>query len=91
MRAGPGADYPVIAHIRGGSAVNVYGCIADYSWCDSSRSEHPRMDFHNAAAIPVWRQPGPAPRVLSLYFGAPTVSFDFGYWDRYYYDRPFYS
>src|SRR5437868_5619055 len=34
--AGPGNDYPVVAQVGSGAAVNVNGCLSDYSWCDVS-------------------------------------------------------
>ncbi len=89
MRAGPGFDYPVIAIIRGGSAVNVYGCLSDFSWCDSSVQDirgwvsTTRLQFQYGGNLV------PMPRYYS-YFDAPIIGFDFGYWDRYYRDRPFY-
>ena len=36
MRAGPGVDFPIVAQVLGGSVVEVYGCLSDFSWCDSS-------------------------------------------------------
>ena len=89
MRAGPGFDYPVIAYIRGGSAVTVYGCLPDWSWCDASVQRMrgwvstTRLQFQYGGNLV------PIPRYYS-YFDAPTVTFDFGYWDRYYQDEPFY-
>jgi len=89
MRAGPGVDYPVVAYIRGGSAVDVYGCLSDFSWCDSSVDNvrgwvsTTRLEFEYAGDLV------PIPRYYS-YFDAPIIGFDFGYWDRYYQDRPFY-
>jgi uncharacterized protein YraI len=89
VRAGPGTQYPVVARVRGGVEILVYGCLSDRAWCDvqvyetrgwmSSR----RLEFVYGGS-----------RVLVpeyyAYFGAPFISFDFGYWDRYYEDRPFY-
>jgi uncharacterized protein YraI len=89
MRAGPGVDYPVVAIIRGGSAVTVYGCLSDFSWCDSIVQDirgwvsTTRLQFEYGGNLV------PIPRYYS-YFDAPIIGFDFGYWDRYYTDRPFY-
>jgi len=89
MRAGPGIDYPIVAIIRGGSAVTVYGCLSDFSWCDSSVEDirgwvsTTRLQFEYGGNLV------PFPRYYS-YFDAPIIGFDFGYWDRYYSDRPFY-
>lgn len=34
LRAGPARDYPVVVILRNGLAVDVQGCMQDYSWCD---------------------------------------------------------
>jgi uncharacterized protein YraI len=89
MRAGPGTDFPVVAQVLGGSVVNVYGCLSDYSWCDSSVQgvrgwiATSRLEFQYAGGLV------PIPRYYS-YFDAPIIEFNFGYWDDYYRDRPFY-
>jgi len=89
MRAGPGVEYPVVAIVAAGSAVNVYGCISGAVWCDSSVQGvrgwlgGERLEFVYSGR-----------RVLVpsyyTYFRAPVISFDFGYWDRYYTGRTFY-
>jgi uncharacterized protein YraI len=90
MRAGPSTEYPVVAKIRGGSQVYVHGCISDYSWCDCEVQGirgwvyAGRLEFLYAGRrvyVPEYY----------AYFGAPIVSFNFGYWDRYYYDEPWYD
>ena len=89
VRAGPGTQYPVVARVRGGTEIIVYGCLSDRAWCDiqvyrtrgwmSSR----RLEFVYAGSRVL------VPEYYS-YFDAPVIRFDFGYWDRYYDDRPFY-
>ncbi len=89
MRAGPGVEYPVVAIVAAGSAVNVYGCISGARWCDASVQGvrgwlgGERLEFVYSGR-----------RVLVpsyyTYFRAPVISFDFGYWDRYYTGRTFY-
>ena len=34
LRAGPDTDYPVLRWVPEGTAVEVYGCLEDYEWCD---------------------------------------------------------
>lgn len=34
LRAGPGRDYPVVAILGPNTAVTVYGCVPQYTWCD---------------------------------------------------------
>ena len=36
MRTGPGTNYPVVATVPHGGGVTVFGCTADYRWCDSA-------------------------------------------------------
>ncbi|MCK7612428.1 SH3 domain-containing protein [Roseibium sediminicola] len=36
MRAGPGTNYPVITTVPRGGGVTVFGCTADFSWCDAA-------------------------------------------------------
>ena len=89
LRAGPGTQYPIIGKVRGGTEVYVYGCLANRSWCDIlvggirgwiySR----RLEFVYAGRRVL------VPRYYA-YFGAPIIRFDFSYWDRYYWDRPWY-
>lgn len=89
MRAGPGFEYQVVAIIRPGSAVEVYGCLRNFSWCDSVVQgirgwvSTTRLEFQYGGNL-VPFQP------YYTYFDAPIVTFDFGYWDRYYYDEPWY-
>jgi len=89
VRAGPGTQYPVVARVRGGTELLVYGCLSGRAWCDvqvyrtrgwmSSR----RLEFVYAGSRVL------VPEYYS-YFDAPIISFNFGYWDRHYDDRPFY-
>lgn len=36
MRAGPGTNYPVLATVPQGGGVTVFGCTANFSWCDAA-------------------------------------------------------
>ncbi|WP_297588865.1 SH3 domain-containing protein [Roseibium sp.] len=36
VRAGPGTNYPVLATVPRGGGVTVFGCTADYRWCDAA-------------------------------------------------------
>jgi len=40
LRAGPARDYPVVAILETGLAVDVQGCMQDYSWCDVIAGEY---------------------------------------------------
>ena len=36
MRAGPGTNYPVLTTLPQGAGVTVFGCTADFQWCDAA-------------------------------------------------------
>jgi uncharacterized protein YraI len=89
VRAGPGTEYYVVTQVRGGEQVYVYGCLSDRSWCDILAHGvrgwiyAPRLQFpYNGTYVLV--------PDYYRYFGAPIISFNFGYWDRYYRDYPWY-
>ena len=91
MHAGPGNDYPVVASLGRGVAVNVNGCISDYSWCDINLGANRGWVYAGELAYPYHNG-----RVAILEYGPrlalPTVTFSVGnYWDRYYRTRPFYG
>lgn len=89
VRAGPGTQYPVVARVRGGVRMVVFGCLSDRAWCDAQVYEtrgwisSRRLEFVYAGSRVL------VPDYYS-YFDAPIISFNFGYWDRFYDDRPFY-
>ncbi len=91
LRAGPGRDYPLVAHIPAGRSVEVAGCLDDYAWCDvvagrergwmySGNLEYPYEDRRVSIL-----SEGPA-------LGFPIVAYSPGvYWDNYYRGRPWYG
>lgn len=89
LRAGPDNDYPIVAKIRRNSAVEIYGCVYGWRWCDIAAGPYRgwiRGDFlyarrygRNVQII----EAGPAVNV-------PIISFNFGYWDTHYRTRNFY-
>ena len=89
--AGPGNDFPVVAQLGSGVAVNVNGCVSDYTWCDVSFGPNRGWAYAGDLAYPYHHNRVPiveyGPR-LSL----PIVTFSLGsYWDRHYRGRPFYG
>ncbi|MDR3375952.1 MAG: SH3 domain-containing protein, partial [Ancalomicrobiaceae bacterium] len=34
LRAGPESDYPAITRVARGDALDVFGCLSGYDWCD---------------------------------------------------------
>ena len=89
LRAGPGTEYPIVARIGSGSRVTVHGCIRGYDWCDATIRGF--RGWVTAARLEFVHR-GRRVLVPQYYrnFGAPVVSFNFGYWDRHYTDRPFF-
>lgn len=90
MRAGPSTQYPRVATLPNGAAVDVHGCINGWSWCDTSwrgirgwvSGRYLQMLYNNRRVY----LPDYAPRI-----GIPIITFHFGnYWDRWYRDRPWY-
>jgi len=79
MRAGPSTADPVVTTIPAGAPVQVYGCLADRSWCDTLWVG--QRGWVSAAYLNVaWRA---AP---------PVVVYDrTAYWNRYYVGRPWYA
>jgi uncharacterized protein YraI len=88
--AGPGSDYPVVAHLGPGVGLNLNGCLADYSWCDVSFAGSRGWVYAGDLGYPYQRNRVPVleygPRL-----GLPIVTFSLGnYWDHYYRGRPWY-
>jgi len=89
--AGPGDDYPVVAQVGRGAAVNVNGCLRDYTWCDVNLGQNRGWVYAQDLAYPYRNQ-----RVLIPEYGPqlglPLITFSFNpYWDQYYRGRPFYK
>jgi uncharacterized protein YraI len=86
LRAGPDSGYPVVAKLRRNSDIRVYGCVDNYDWCDVQSGWYRgwvRSDFINT-----WDN---GRRVTFVEAApAPVISFNIGYWDTNYRNRPFY-
>jgi len=90
LRAGPARDYPVVAVLAQGTALDVQGCLSDFSWCDVI-----------ALGDRGWLYAG---NIDYVYDGAPVTILDYGpelgigiigfslgeYWDNHYRGRPWY-
>jgi uncharacterized protein YraI len=90
-RAGPSTDYPAVVVIPAGSPVVIYGCLADYTWCDVAWG--PSRGWVAASYVQVSYDSEPVP--LDQYIvplGVPIIGFDFDtYWGDYYRGRPFFG
>lgn len=87
LRTGPGTQYYPILVLPAGVPVELYGCLQGYTWCDISYgrdrgwvSSRYLSTFYSG---PIYR---PQP-----YRSVPFLSFNFGYWDNHYRDRPWYQ
>lgn len=91
MRAGPAVDYPRLLVLNAGTPVTVYGCVADYSWCDTSF-----QDARGWVAGSYLTYPYQGNRVAIPAYGAQlglailNFSLD-SYWGSYYRNRPWYG
>ena len=92
LRAGPAANYPLIAQLGPGQSVDVMGCTSGYGWCDvvlpdGGRGWVPsnRLDYaYQDQRVPL--------ATYGAIIGVPIIGFAIGsYWSNYYRDRPWYG
>ncbi|WP_182083918.1 SH3 domain-containing protein [Aureimonas sp. ME7] len=90
LRAGPSTAYPPVNVVRGGEDVEVFGCLANRSWCDVDFYGQRGWMSSNYLAFIRGGVRYTGPRSVG-YIGAPTITYSFGnYWDRHYRGRDFY-
>ncbi|MEB2508795.1 peptide-binding protein [Burkholderia multivorans] len=88
--AGPAPDYPVVAELPPGTALDVFGCLSDYTWCDVALPgvrgwiDAQLLDYpYQGSYVPMLE--------YGAMIGVPITGFAIGaYWDRYYRNRPWY-
>lgn len=91
LRAGPGSSYPAITRVVSGEALDVHGCLRDWSWCDVSTDDARGWFPGGRIALAREGRRVALPGVAAL-FGLGIVGFERDvYWRDHYRDRPFYD
>jgi len=88
--AGPSSEYPPIAQLPPSTAVNVAGCLSDWSWCDVFYANDRGWVYAADLVVPFQGS-----RVAIIEYGPrihlPVVSFSLAtYWQQHYRSRPFF-
>lgn len=91
LRAGPGTNYPLVTTIPKRAELVTHGCLQDMSWCDVNWggqrgwvSSQYMLAVAEHRTVVVTEETAPT-------IGITVVSFDHGYWERYYPARPWYG
>jgi len=91
LLAGPGSDFPAVAHVASGVNIDIMGCVNGFTWCDVSwNGNRGWIDANYLDSIYKDRH------VKVTEYGSqeklPVVVFEQkSYWDNYYRDQPFYT
>jgi uncharacterized protein YraI len=91
LRAGPDIFYPSVVIMPPGAAVQVFGCMAGFNWCDVAWGA--QRGWVDAAFLQANAPTGPVIIANSApLLGVPVVTFSFNnYWGAHYVGRPWYS
>jgi uncharacterized protein YraI len=90
VRAGPAADYPVVAQAAAGMPVTVYGCLSGYTWCDIGLPGTRGWIYAGLLSYPYQGNPVPVLNYGTM-IGLPIVTFSIGsYWGSHYRNRSWY-
>jgi uncharacterized protein YraI len=91
VRAGPDRGFPLVTWLPAGTAVNVWGCIQGWRWCDVGTGFNRGWVYARFLSMTHRNQPtviingGP-------WLGVPIVSFSVGsYWGLHYQNRPWWD
>ncbi|WP_421693818.1 SH3 domain-containing protein [Aestuariivirga sp.] len=90
LRAGPSTRYPAVIRLPPDSRVFIHGCVRSFDWCDVSWRRFRGWVISDGLEA-VWRNRRVEFDDYRDYVEIPYVSFGFGYWDRYYRDRPWFN
>ena len=91
LHAGPGNDFPVVAHVPPGSSMNITGCSQAFVWCDVTLDGN-RGWIEGRYLDSVMNSENVNVAEFGRAIAVPTVSFDQRtYWRHNYRSYPFYS
>ena len=87
---GPGSEYPPVATLPPNTAVEIAGCLSDWSWCDINFADSRGWVYAADLGYPYQNN-----RVVIIEYGPrlgiPVVAFSLpAYWDAHYRGRPWY-
>lgn len=92
LRAGPSANYPLVAQLGPGQPVEVMGCTNGYGWCDVVLPDGLRGWVYAQSLDYAYEDRRVPLATYGALIGVPIVSFVIGsYWSDYYRDRPWYG
>ncbi|MBB5498579.1 SH3 domain-containing protein [Paraburkholderia sp. MM5384-R2] len=90
VRAGPAADYPIVAQLPGGVPVTVMGCLSNYQWCDVAAPNLRGWVYASRLSSPY--QGYNMPLNYGAALGLPILAFSINdYWGNYYRGQPWYG
>ena len=91
VRAGPAADYPIVAQLPGGVAVTVMGCLSNFQWCDVAGPNLRGWVYASRLSSPYQGNNVPLMNYGTV-IGLPVLGFSIAdYWGNYYRGRPWYN
>lgn len=90
QHAGPGRQYPAVGFVPGGVKVRIFGCLRGITQCDISWRGNRGWVRGNALAGFYKNRRVPL-LSFGVQLGIPYVSFNFGYWDNFYRNKPFFN
>lgn len=90
LRAGPDRDYPLVAQLKRGVVVDVFGCIENYRWCDVTVAGYRGWVFGGNLNLS-WQGSVVPLQSYGWSVGIPLIGFVVSdYWTNHYRDRRWY-
>jgi uncharacterized protein YraI len=90
VRAGPDRSYPLVGWLQEGTAVEIFGCLESWRWCDLQGGFYRGWVYAGFIAVP-YQGGWAAIRDIGPDSGLPLISFTLNvYWDSFYMNWPWY-